>query len=810
MRTPTSPMFNDRWETLELTPSVSVPTFDPDDPDYIVEPGQSFKGLNFDAVVNINVDLGSGSRGYGSGVLLADGKHVLTAAHVAEIGGTWNTSVNFDMPAGRQSVGVENIYIHPDWVSSPGSYPWSELPGSDMAIIELASAAPTTGIEFYRGNGEIGNNFVVSGYGIEGTGFSGADENDFQGGYVKRWGMNTFDTDDLGLSHIIDFQNIAPGSALFYDFDYGTSEQDTIGQWLGQPELGTGSYEVMTTSGDSGGPGFVQTTDGAWQVAGLVQAGQDAVFGDIAAMARVSNYQTWIDSVTGGASDDEPGGDLPDSNEPSGEIFTGYNAATASAQDLVTHLAGDVSGISMLSGSANYIGAERAVSTYESFDLGGGIGMENPGILLTTGDGVVPLQNTSSNYTRVNNTLGDSQLDSLAKQAFGGAGETQDAAILEFSFTAQDPSVKAVSFELMFGSDEFPEFVDSNFVDIAALTVNGKNYALFDGDPEKPLSVIGNNVDSGSLRDNGNGPISGSSPYSIEYNGISPSMIVNIPLDNSSVYNVRLAIADTGDAAYDSGLFVSNFATSKVGAEGLQVKVVADESGGTLASAGPNTATYFEGGTGNDIMLGSTAADVYDLGAGGSNTLQGSAGQLHNDSVLGFTQNDKINVQDSFFTLDDVTVTQGSAILDIDTDGDGVADTNVRLEGDYDIDAFSVEQTAEGSVITYNGQDDTFEVDVPAFVGAVFDELGVTISPALTPAVNVLIDRAFDDAGNIAGATFLKVPQVRDNMAETFSDGNELGGVALINAIQELNEITSNVLVGMQTSDNAVAQELWA
>lgn len=382
----------------------------------------------------------------------------------------------------------------------------------------------------------------------------------------------------------------------------------------------------------------------------------------------------------------------------SDSIFTLYNSSIKqNPNDLLTAIIGNINGINIVPNSVNYFGSELAVSTFSSFNFGGPVKMAKPGILLTSGDGTPALTNNSSSYSQDNDAKGDAELDTLANKAFDYAGSTQDASILAFSFTVADPMVKSVSFDIVFGSDEYPVFIDSNYVDIAAILVNGTNYGLFNGDPKKPLSIIGNSVNSGSFHDNT------SSSYSIEYNGISPLMTVQVPLDGSSVYNVRLAIADTGDAIYDSGLFISNFSSSISGAGGLLVKVYADPKGGVVMPAGDDTATLFIGGKNNDVMNGSTAADVYDLLAGGNNVIQGSLLQLNNDTVLGFNSGDTLSFLDSFFTADNLTVTMGSAILAVDTNGDGKADSTITLEGDYQNAQFNVKQTAKGSEITMLG-----------------------------------------------------------------------------------------------------------
>lgn len=387
--------------------------------------------------------------------------------------------------------------------------------------------------------------------------------------------------------------------------------------------------------------------------------------------------------------------------------FLLYDSSTQAPKDLLNAILGNIAGINIVPGSINYVGLDAATSIFSSFNFGGPVKMDKSGILLTSGTGTPSLINDSYSYTQYNQTDGDAQFDLLAQNAFNYAGKTQDAAILEFSFIVTDPSIKSISFDIVFGSEEFPTYIDSSYVDIAAVLVNGVNYGLFDGDPKKPLSIIGNSVNSGSFLDNGTGySTNGYSNsyletiYSIQYNGISPLMTVQVPLDGSSIYNVRLGVADTGDAALDSGLFISNFTANTSGAGGLLVKVEADPAGGILMPAGEDTATLFIGGQGNDTMNGSTAADIYNIQAGGNNTIQGTLDQLNNDTVLGFDNGDTLSFINSFFSPENLTVTMGSAILDIDVDGDGKSDARIVLEGDYANAEFFVSQTEKGSEIT--------------------------------------------------------------------------------------------------------------
>jgi VCBS repeat-containing protein len=159
---------------------------------------------------------------------------------------------------------------------------------------------------------------------------------------------------------------------------------------------------------------------------------------------------------------------------------------------------------------------------------------------------------------------GDDDLEAALSLA-GTPAETKDATYLEFSFNVTDPNIKSITFDLVSGSDEFPQYID-DFVDIAGVFVNDVNYALFDNDPTRPLSVLQRNIASGHFINNTGepGPAGFTGPSAslpIEYNGVSVPLSIVAPV-RLGLNTIKIAIADTGDEGLDSGLFVSNLRSS--------------------------------------------------------------------------------------------------------------------------------------------------------------------------------------------------------------------------------------------------------
>lgn len=289
--------------------------------------------------------------------------------------------------------------------------------------------------------------------------------------------------------------------------------------------------------------------------------------------------------------------------------------------ELITRLTGAATGFNVVAGSSHFqglTGGIGSVSLFDGINYGGAV--LGPGILLTSGDGTPPETNTLAGFGLSNGLLGDTDLTNIIHSVFNPALNTENATTLQFDINVTDPTQKFVAVDLVFGSDEFPEFSNSSFVDIAAFLVNGVNYANFGNDPTAPLSVLNKNL--GNFQDNQGGQ------FQIEYDGISTKLTIFAPV-HFGVNTIKLGVADTGDAIFDSGLFAANLRLSKTGANGISKTI--DGDGGNNVMHGSDLAEFFNAGAGNDKVFALGGNDVLDLGAG-KDTGDGGKG---NDLLIG-------------------------------------------------------------------------------------------------------------------------------------------------------------------------------
>ncbi|HSN99036.1 MAG TPA: choice-of-anchor L domain-containing protein [Candidatus Nanopelagicales bacterium] len=209
---------------------------------------------------------------------------------------------------------------------------------------------------------------------------------------------------------------------------------------------------------------------------------------------------------------------------------------TDNAQVLVNALMGAGSAISVT--SVSYSGAAAASGTYTD----GPLGMGN-GALLTSGSAMGALPpNDSGNTTTSNGLPGHPLCDALIP-----GYTSQDASVLSITFDLAS-AFDGIQFNSVFGSEEYPEWVGSNFNDVYGVYLNGQQVAFDDNG--NPITINGPFFSGGSVVFP---PANGT-----EYDGTTGILNTRAPLAGGSTGNVlEIVICDAGDQAYDSGAFLT-------------------------------------------------------------------------------------------------------------------------------------------------------------------------------------------------------------------------------------------------------------
>jgi hypothetical protein len=205
--------------------------------------------------------------------------------------------------------------------------------------------------------------------------------------------------------------------------------------------------------------------------------------------------------------------------------------------------------------NVSYSGAPAAVGMFSGgSDI---IGFEG-GMVLGTGHITgVEGPNRVVDATAENGTPGDSLLDLLT----GNGNPTMDAAVLSFDFV---PHGSTITFEYVFASEEYNDYVNTGYNDVFAFYVNGTNCAVV-GSPALPVSI--NTINNGNpfgippashpeLYRNNDIDSNGGATIDTEMDGLTTVLTCSAHVRPGVKNHMRLAIADAGDPAYDSNVFL--------------------------------------------------------------------------------------------------------------------------------------------------------------------------------------------------------------------------------------------------------------
>lgn len=194
----------------------------------------------------------------------------------------------------------------------------------------------------------------------------------------------------------------------------------------------------------------------------------------------------------------------------------------------------------------------------------------NEGVALTTGTALALPQQSTFFASAGSSTIGDADLDAILA-TYPTPTSSEDACVLEFDIQVNGDSL---NFNYVFGSEEYPNYTCSQFTDIFAFLISGpnpqggnyskQNIALIPG-TNLPVSI--NTVNSGQPSGANDPANCVSLAYSnfynnaptIVYDGHTSVFAASIATVPCQTYRLKLAIADAGDASFDSGVMLEAY-----------------------------------------------------------------------------------------------------------------------------------------------------------------------------------------------------------------------------------------------------------
>ena len=264
-------------------------------------------------------------------------------------------------------------------------------------------------------------------------------------------------------------------------------------------------------------------------------------------------------------------------------------------------------GVNVSNATINCGGSAAGVFSFSGTNLG-----LTGGIILTTGT-AVDAANPGNHLCSINNgnNYSDPDLTAIVPSA------DLDACVLEFDFV---PTCDSLKMAFVFGSEEYPQGVggynDAFAIFLTGPNPSGGNYTaqniatLPNG---TPVSINNVNAGTNSAYFHNNYTTSNNN---VAYNGYTIPVTSITPVAPCSTYHVKFAIADAGNALYDSGVFISNNTLSCQSPAVLTTSTTATGGCGNTGSATVTVTNYTGTPTYHWLPGGQTTASISNLASG--------------------------------------------------------------------------------------------------------------------------------------------------------------------------------------------------
>lgn len=227
---------------------------------------------------------------------------------------------------------------------------------------------------------------------------------------------------------------------------------------------------------------------------------------------------------------------------PHAAVAAPWSISAISDGTTAAQLASTLVGPGITVNSASFTGDGSAAGLFD--DPAASVGLAR-GVVMSTGHVSDVIGPNSASGTGVDlGQPGDAALDALLPSG----QKTEDATSLTVEFTPTNPQL-AINYT--FASEEYEEYVGSQFNDVFAFFVNGVNCALTPG-TNAPITVntVDQNTNSLFYVPNESGT------YDTEFDGFTVVLTCRAGVNPGVKNTLRLVIADASDGILDSGVFL--------------------------------------------------------------------------------------------------------------------------------------------------------------------------------------------------------------------------------------------------------------
>lgn len=238
-------------------------------------------------------------------------------------------------------------------------------------------------------------------------------------------------------------------------------------------------------------------------------------------------------------------------------------------------MASEILGNGFIINSATYTGANNSSATYtDGNTTNPDVLPSDSGVIFSTGNVDDFANANGANNTSTSTSTDTSGPNNVSQFDTAAGANTYDASYLEVNFTAL-PGQTTLNIEFRFYSEEYNEYVYSNFNDIALIQIDGVTIPLTVGSGEISVNSINNagvnNPGNGNQANDpnpGNGVFDSANPnlyidntsgsYATEMDGFTVTLSMDIPVTPGVTYTLLIGIADVGDSAWDSSIIIAS------------------------------------------------------------------------------------------------------------------------------------------------------------------------------------------------------------------------------------------------------------
>lgn len=287
---------------------------------------------------------------------------------------------------------------------------------------------------------------------------------------------------------------------------------------------------------------------------------------------------------------------------------------------------------------ASYSGPTASSAIYSNGQLSPGVVPSSTGVILSTGNVVDFTQSSGDPNRNAGTSTNTSGADNNAQFNTIAGTRTYDAVWLDVDFT---PVGNMMTMSFVFASEEYPEYINSQFNDVVGVWVNGTHVPITVGNGVTSVNNINGTTQQNLFVNNTN------DAYNTEMDGFTVTLTLTMPVNAGVLNSIRIGVADAADSSYDSNLLI--------GGDSVQTTLVAIDDSVSVNPNGVKTLDVLS----NDIKqpgatLTITHINGVAVSVGSTITLpSGQTVKLNADGTFTITGDGQLETKNFTYTVSD-------------------------------------------------------------------------------------------------------------------------------------------------------------